>query len=60
MIQSAEEFRKEMKRDIERWNAEIAAADAAGFPEISAEIRTWVKAGEDLLSDQRGEDPNRT
>ena len=31
-----------VRRNIERWTAEAANADAAGFPSIANEVRGWI------------------
>ena len=38
-----------LERDLERWRADLARAEAAGFKGLEEKVRTFIKAGEELL-----------
>ena len=50
MVITMKEFVQGLKRDIERWKAELAAAEAADFPALIYQINEWIRAGEALVS----------
>lgn len=41
----------DLKRDIERWKAEMAGTRAAGQQELAAQIRRWIAEGEKIITD---------
>ena len=49
MTQTALEFIGQMRRDIQRWESDLLAAEANGAIEIVKVIRAWIDEGKKLL-----------
>ena len=50
VIGTKREFDEQMRRDMERWRAEAAAADSRGFTQVATEIRRWIAAAESVVT----------
>lgn len=46
MVRDINEVIADLKRDVERWKAQ-----AAGQPELAAQIRRWIAEGEKIIAD---------
>ena len=51
MFITMKDFIQSLKRDVERWKAELAAAQASDFPALTSQINEWIKAGKALILD---------
>jgi len=49
MNNTATGFAEQMKRNVQRWRADLAATDAKNVPGLSATIRQWIGVGEYLI-----------
>jgi phage host-nuclease inhibitor protein Gam len=51
VVRDMSEVIADLKRDIERWESEMAGAHAAGQRELAAQIRRWIAEGEKIIAD---------
>lgn len=50
MAKTIEEAMAELRRDVTRWNAELAQLKAQGQHDLVQRINHWIKEAEDILA----------
>lgn len=51
MVKSMKEAMAGLRRDIDRWEADLAKAETEGYGDLATKIRCWIAEGKMIIAD---------